>query len=353
MTCSYRLLVIIAVLFLSSCRPEVPDIGTGNSLPLRGTDFSQLPKIEAEGYAFTDKDGTQKDALIILQEAGINMVRLKVWNNSTGDGSLQELIPYVTRLRDLNLQIMLTFHYSDTWADPGSQDLPDQWVNLDFNILCDSVEAMTFKTVRKLAPDFVQIGNEINHGLMHPYGLRDGDGEFQKLLEAGCSGAKAADSSVIAILHYAGYSGAKSFYQTVDSVDYDWIGLSYYPKWHGTDIGVLSATCFDLQDAFQRPVALVETSYPFTLNWNDWTNNHIGDTSQLHPNFPATHEGQRAFIASLRALTDSLGTGLVYWGGELVAYKGPQAQDGSPYENQALFDFSGKALPALYELGVQ
>jgi arabinogalactan endo-1,4-beta-galactosidase len=99
-------------------------------------------------------------------------------------------------------------------------------------------------------------------------------------------------------------------------------------------------------------VALVETSYPFTLNWNDWTNNHIGDTSQLHPDFPATNEGQRAFIASLRALTDSLGTGLVYWGGELVAYKGPQAQDGSPYENQALFDFSGKALPALYEIGV-
>ena len=353
MTCSLRLLVITSLFALSSCRPQTPEPEPTpeHSRPLRGTDFSQLPKIEAEGFVFTDADGNQKDALEILHEAGLNIVRLKVWNNPTGDGSLQELIPFVSRLRDLELQIMLTFHYSDTWADPGSQDLPDQWANLDFDVLCDSVEAMTFKTVQKLPPDYVQIGNEINHGLMHPHGLRDGDGEFQKLLQAGCAGAKAADSTVITILHYAGYSNAKSFYQTVDSVDYDWIGLSYYPKWHGTDVAVLSATCFELQDTFHRPVALVETSYPFTLNWNDWTNNHIGDTSQLHPDYPATKEGQRAFIASLRALTDSLGTGLVYWGGELVAYKGPQAQDGSPYENQALFDFTGKAVPALYELG--
>ena len=173
MTCSYRLLFITAAFVLSSCRPEVRGTSTGSPLPLRGTDFSQLPKIEAEGYAFADKDGIQKDALEILHEAGLNIVRLKVWNNATGDGSLQELIPYVSRLRDLDLQIMLTFHYSDTWADPGSQNLPDQWANLDFNVLCDSVEAMTFKTVQKLAPDYVQIGNEINHGLMYPHGLRD------------------------------------------------------------------------------------------------------------------------------------------------------------------------------------
>lgn len=351
MTCSYRLLVITAVLILSSCRPETSGTVTESPRSLRGTDFSQLPKIEAEGYTFYDEESDEKDALEILKSAGLNCVRLKVWNNPAGDGSLQELLPYVQRLKDLEIQIMLTLHFSDTWADPGSQAIPDQWANLDFEVLCDSVKAMTFKTVKKLAPDYVQIGNEINHGFMHPKGLRDGDGEFQRLLQAGCVGAKSADSSVITILHYAGYTNVKNFYQTVDSVDYDWIGLSYYPKWHGTDLSVLASKCFELNDTFQRPVALVETSYPFTLDWNDWTNNHIGGSDDLHPDFPATKEGQRAFIATLRELTDSLGTGLVYWGGELVAYKGPQSQSGSPYENQALFDFSGKAVPALYELG--
>ena len=89
MTCSYRLLVITAAFILSSCRPEVPGTSNGSRLPLRGTDFSQLPKIEAEGYAFADKDGIQKDALEILHEAGLNIVRLKVLNNAMGDGSLQ------------------------------------------------------------------------------------------------------------------------------------------------------------------------------------------------------------------------------------------------------------------------
>ena len=95
MTCSLRLLVITSLFALSSCRPVTPEPEPTpeHSRPLRGTDFSQLPKIEAEGFVFTDTDGNQKDALEILHEAGLNIVRLKVWNNPTGDGSLQELFP--------------------------------------------------------------------------------------------------------------------------------------------------------------------------------------------------------------------------------------------------------------------
>lgn len=347
-------LLVGSLLFLGSvgCKgPEPVAPVVPEALPLRGTDFSQLPKIEGWNYDFKSADSTSKDALEILAESGLNCVRVKVWNNPTGDGSLEELIPFVGRIKALDMQVMLTLHYSDTWADPGAQDVPSEWANLDFNTLLDSVYENTKHVVEVLAPDYVQIGNEINHGLMHPFGLRDGDGQFQQLLDAGIRGAKAADSTVITILHYAGFTNAKPFYNIVDSLDFDWIGLSYYPKWHGTDMDALEAACFEMQDSFHRPVAIVETSYAWTLGWNDWTNNHIGSAADLHPDYPATKAGQAAFIQRMRTLTDSLGTGLVYWGAELVAYKGPQAQDGSPYENQALFDFEGIAVPAMAELG--
>jgi arabinogalactan endo-1,4-beta-galactosidase len=337
--------------FLIACTstPTAPTPST--KLPLRGTDFSQLLKVENEGFQFYDCDSNGLDALEILSQEGINIIRLKVWNNPSGDASLQELVPFAQRIKAAGMQIMLTLHYSNTWADPGAQSVPSQWNGLSFESLLDSVNAFTFKVVNTLHPEYVQIGNEINHGLMHPYGLRDGDGEFQRLLDAGIRGAHQADSSCITILHYAGYVNADEFYKTVDTLDYDWIGLSYYPKWHGTSIATLKQTLFQLTDSFGRPSALVETSYPWTLQWADWTDNHVGSANDLHPDFPATPEGQAAFIQTLREITDSLGTGLLYWGGELVAYKGPQSQDGSPYENQALFNFNGVAVRALRTLG--
>ena len=338
---------------LMACTTPEPPTPTPSDHPLRGTDFSQLPKIEAYNYEFKDADGNPADALEILRNNGLNLIRLKVWNNPTGDGSLEELVPYVQRLKTLGFQTMLTFHYSNTWADPGAQSVPAQWENLSMSELADSVRTFTQHVVATLQPEYVQIGNEINHGFMHPFGMRNGNGNFQTLLAAGIEGAKAADSSVTTILHYAGYDNAMNFYATVDSLNYDWIGLSYYPKWHGTSLSTLSETCFSLADSFQRPVSIVETSYAFTLGWNDWTNNHIGSSSDLHPDYPATPEGQADLMADLRAITDSLGTGLVYWGGELVAYKGPEATDGSPYENQALFNFQGIALPALKTLGLE
>ncbi|MEY2963092.1 MAG: hypothetical protein RL754_353 [Bacteroidota bacterium] len=347
-----KVVIWLIVALMTACKPgATPSPEPVSKLPLRGTDFSQLPKIEQYNYPFRATDSSLTDPLDVLADAGLNCVRLKVWNNDSGDASLQELVPYVERIKDKGMQVMLTLHYSNTWADPGHQNIPTAWETLDFEHLLDSVESFTFEVVKKLKPDYIQIGNEINHGFMHPAGVRDGSGQFQKLLASGIQGAKSADSSVITILHYAGFANADVFYSTVDSLDYDWIGLSYYPKWHTSNIVGLEATCHQLAQDFQRPVSIVETSYAFTLGWNDWTNNHIGWAADLHPDYPATKQGQSDFIARLRTITDSLGTGLMYWGGELVAYKGPEATDGSPYENQALFDFNGIPVPALEKLG--
>ncbi|HCP40859.1 MAG TPA: hypothetical protein DIT65_03625, partial [Cryomorphaceae bacterium] len=281
-----------------------------------GTDFSQLPKVEAEAWIFRDSDSNEVDPILYLAEKGLHVIRLKVWNNSSGDGSLSELVPYAQRIHDAGMRVMLTFHYSNTWADPGAQTIPVQWANLDEAALLDSVRSFTQKVVLATDADYVQIGNEVNHGMMKPFGVRDGSGNFQNLLKAGLEGARQANDSIITFIHYAGIENAEIFYSTIDSLDFDAIGLSYYPKWHGKNLGDLSNSCFDLTTKFDRPVYIVESSYPFTLDWADWTNNHVGSTDQIIGEFPPSRDGQKAFIEELRNLTDSLGTGLVYWGGE-------------------------------------
>jgi len=342
---------LILLLSIASCSKHnsLPD-PRGESIVL-GVDFSQLPKILNSGFQFYNEDSVAQHPLDILKEAGISTIRLKVWNTLSGTASLDECKSYVQEINARDLDVMLTMHYSETWADPGAQKIPQKWEHLSFELLLDSVEFFTHKVVTELHPKFIQIGNEINHGFLYPHGKRDGTGRFQKLLQQGIHGAKSSDSSVVTMIHFAGISGAHAFFSSVDSVAYDAIGLSFYPRWHTKDIGAFEKVCWELQDKFQRPVYIVETSYPFTLDWADFTNNHIGSLDQIIPEFPPTPKGQKDFVSELKHIADSLGTGLLYWGAELVAFDGPESQQGSVYENQALFDFNGQALPALRELG--
>lgn len=345
------LITLLCIAVLSSgCENNPAPVPPIQKRSWGGTDFSQLPKIEDEEYIYRNEDSVEVDPISYLAHKGLEVIRLKVWNNSTGDGSLEELIPLAHRIHQAGMKVMLTFHYSNTWADPGVQNIPAQWAGLAEEVLLDSVRTFTQSVVHELEAEYVQIGNEINHGMMKPFGVRDGSGNFQKLIEAGIQGARAANDSVQTIIHYAGFENASSFFATIDSLDFDAIGLSYYPRWHGKDLEDLQDACLDLNQQFQRPVYLVETSYPFTFGWADWTNNQIGSAEQILPEYSATPEGQSAYVRALRSIADTLGTGLLYWGGELVAYKGPQAQDGSPYENQALFNFNGVALPVVESL---
>jgi arabinogalactan endo-1,4-beta-galactosidase len=138
----------------------------------------------------------------------------------------------------------------------------------------------------------------------------------------------------------------------VSALDYDIIGLSFYPIWHGKSLMELEQTMIDLSIEFSKPVVIAETAYPFTLDWNDQTHNIVGLQSQLIlPDYPASPEGQKLFIRDLRNMVNSNESmlGFCYWGAELVAWKGFDSLDASPWENQALFDFNNHALPVLDE----
>lgn len=322
---------------------------------IAAVDISTFPALEAAGTVYKDANGQEKPLLALLTQAGINTVRLRLWvaPNDRHSG-LAEVNALVARLRSQGLKTWLTIHYSDSWADPGQQDIPARWQGLGLEALCDSVYQYTTDVVEAIGPDYVQIGNEINHGLLHPQGhlMADSAG-FLSLIGAGIAAVRDHAPATQIMLHYAGMAGAEWFFEQVGGLDYDLIGLSYYPRWHGNSFSQLQATLQHLAQSQGKKVVIAETAYPFTLDWNDFTDNAVGQVDQLIlPDFPATPAGQRAFVEALRThLRDVEGAiGMCYWGADWVAWKGPQATDGSPWENQALFDFDHRALPAMEEL---
>jgi arabinogalactan endo-1,4-beta-galactosidase len=138
-------------------------------------------------------------------------------------------------------------------------------------------------------------------------------------------------------------------FNKVSTIDYDYIGLSYYPIWHGKFLTDVTATINTLSQTYNKKVIIAETAYPFTLNWNDLTNNVVGSNNQIIPNYPATIEGQKNYMLALKLAIQQTqnGLGFCYWGTEWVAFRGNQSSNGSSWENQAMWDFNSKALPVM------
>ena len=321
---------------------------------ISAVDISSYPEIREVSPIFYNQNGQEENFLSILEETNINTIRLRLWvNPANGRSGFDEVKIFSDELKDMGFKIWLSIHYSDTWADPGHQEAPQAWQNLTFASLKDSVYDYTANVVAEIQPEYIQIGNEINNGFLHPQGqINTTLNQFKELLTAGVKAARDNSNNSKIIIHHAGTENADWFYDQLIDIDYDIIGISYYPIWHGKSLGALNNELNSLRSNFQKQVVIAETAYPFTLGWNDWTNNIVGLEEQLIlPEFPATPEGQKEFIAALKdiAYDTEKGGGICYWGAELVAWKGNQATDASPWENQALFDFDNKALPVLSE----
>lgn len=359
----YRILpFFLSLLIITSCNKE-QNIDTDipedeNSDFIAAVDISSYPEIANLNPTFKDLNGTSKNFLNILKENGVNTIRLRLWvhpNNS--HSSFNEVKEFSETLTSLGFKTWLSLHYSNTWADPSQQETPTQWQGIPFNVLKDSVYNYTKKVVTILQPDYIQIGNEINTGFLHPYGhITNNYSQFISLLQSGVSAVKEYSPDTKTIMHFAGIENVDWFFNQVSSINYDIIGLSYYPIWHGKSLSNLKNTMQQLTNTHSKKVVIAETAYPFTLEWNDWTNNIVGLEDQLIvPLFPASPSGQSLFIKEIKKLTKEVdnGIGFCYWGAELIAWKGPQATDASPWENQALFDFENKALPVLKEFNVE
>ena len=326
---------------------------------MKGVDLSMLKQVEDNAGLFYD-NGNQIDPIQEFNSKGINTVRIKIWHNPLLNyNDLESVLEIAERVKNADLDLLLDFHYSDTWADPSNQNKPAAWENLNFDTLCDSIEQYSRYVITKLKnqntlPKYVQIGNETDCGFLWPDGYVCGESnndiQWNKLRDLfmhaieGVNTALDFEDSLKIISHVS--SGGNWFFGNLleEDIPIDILAISYYPMWHGT-LADLNENINMLATQFGKPVLVVETAYPFTLSWNDNTNNILGLETQLLDDYEASEEGQFSFLYDLISLVhdNDFGYGICYWAPDWIS----TSQFGSPWENQALFDFDGQLLDAV------
>lgn len=345
-----RNLVLLSVLFLFSCSSSTNYKQEEIDPLVRAADISSLPTIESTGTKFYHNNKAE-NVVTTLANAGCNYIRLKVWFAPVSTASsLAEVKALSARVRQAGMKTWITVHYSDTWADPGNQQKPAAWSSMSFTQLKTAVYDYTTLLMNELNPDIIQIGNETNDGMLWPQGrLSTNENQYLALTKAASEAIRAASNDTKIMLHYAGTNGASYYFNKVKTIDYDYIGISYYPLWHGKSLTTLENTLNELGTSFSKKVLIAETAYPFTLGYNDYTHNIVGLEEQLVPGFAATPAGQNAFLMALKSMINRSTTtiGYCYWEPQSVAFRGPTSTQGSPWENQALWNFENKSLPGL------
>lgn len=313
-----------------------------------GADVSFLGKCEQDGIVFKE-DGKPKDVLAILREHHYNWIRLRLFHDPAANptklpNNLNYTLSLARRAKNLGFHVLLDLHYSDTWADPGKQFTPAAWSGLSHRQLRHQVYLYTRDTIaafrqQGLAPDMVQVGNEITHGMLWPDGkLPDHWDHFADLVRAGIRGVKTVSGSgpkpriMIHIERSGDYPAAIAFYDRLlaHQVSFDVIGLSYYPYWHG-DIETMRANLAKIALRYHKPVMIVETAY----NWTP------GGFTAKKAEFPESPRGQldflRAVNAAVRAVPDGLGQGVFWW---------EPAAEGS-LRGRSFFNQDGNVLPVI------
>lgn len=358
---------------------------------IKGMDLSTLMEVEQCGGKFYDR-GKPGDAIAILKGYGMNLVRLRLWNDPYGeDGTpygagtndLPKTIAMAERLRTAGVDWMLDFHYSDFWADPGKQTIPKAWQGMGPQALEQAVYEYTLSVLgtlraRDCLPRMVAVGNELSNGLLWPYGKTPDFEKIARFLNAGIRAVREGAPGAEIMLHLDN-GGSNRLYRTwFDSyfaqggLDFDCIGLSYYPFWHGT-LEDLRQNMNDLALRYHKDMIVAEVSMGFTME-------DYAEYEQLEPErrkgmatkpslaekvpYPMTPEGQSRFLLDLmnliRAVPENRGKGFVYWepawipvpgcgwaNEAALAYTGEQGPGGNEWANQALFDYQGNALPGL------
>lgn len=274
-------LLLTAISLVCACALSAYKYSPAKNVPVKfkqimGADISFIPQLEAEGHKFYD-NGVSKDPFIILKDHGFNYVRLRIFNDPKADSGysakgycgLEDTKKMALRIKEAGMGFLLDFHYSDNWADPGKQYKPAAWRSLNNEQLQDSIKAFTRLTLLALKkqgtlPDMVQVGNEINHGILWPDGRVKNLDALAGFLKAGINGVRSVSGNIRVILHIAcGRQNAESRY-FVDNmlkrgVNFDIIGESYYPEWHGTPDS-LRNNLTDLNTRYKQDVIVVEYS---------------------------------------------------------------------------------------------
>ncbi|GAB7127680.1 glycosyl hydrolase 53 family protein [Silvimonas sp. JCM 19000] len=361
---------------------------------IMGADVSTLAAVEQAGGKFYNAAGQPQDAIAILKANGVNWLRLRLWHTPVnaadvveggktishkgdpvggGSNDLATTIQLAKRAKAAGLKYLLDIHYSDFWADPQTQTKPAAWQDLHGAALQKAVFDYTADVLKQLdaagvAPDMIQIGNELNGGMLWPDGktwqsgpdeVVGGNDGFVALLRQGIAAVRADDAqhgkrhTRIAI-HLANGNDNALYRRVFDvltgaKLDFDIIGLSYYPYLHG-GVEDLRRNMDDLAFHYAKPVAVLEVSYAWTLkNGDNWPDLFNAD-SQKVIGYQASVQGQasllRDTIDGVAQVPAHRGLGLFYWEPAWLPNVGWRTGEGNAWDNQTLFDFAGHALPS-------
>ena len=401
--------LLAAMLFLTACAAPGQSSNTVPSqtqpaektlnLPedfILGMDASCVPSLENSGVKYYDHNGTEKDVYQILSENGINYIRVRIWNdpydangNGYGGGNcdLANAIAIGQRATKYGLKLLVNFHYSDFWADPGKQAVPKAWKDLDIDAKSEALYTYTKDCLEQLVAagvdiGMVQVGNETNGALCGENGSApDGWKNITQLMKAGSRAVREVCPNALVAIHFTNPERVGSYESygkqlQEHQVDYDVFASSYYPYWHGT-LSNLTTELNKIADQYGKKVMVAETSYAYSTADTDYHGNTVGSGSST--GHPYTVQGQADQIRDvIQAVADMhSGIGVFYWEGTWISVGGSSYQEnaalwekygsgwassfaseydpkdagqwygGCAVDNQALFDKDGKALESL------
>lgn len=371
-----------------------------------GIDISTIQKIIEGGGKFYNSEGKRESIYKLLRDNGFNYIRLRLWNEpfqydsegkrlSYGGGAcdIETIKEIAVDAKGLGFKMLLNFHYSDFWADPAYQVIPKMWKNIETaEGISKALYDYTYETVLTFCaagakPDMVQVGNEITSGMFLQKGGED-DGTFDKAgyakyissrteasgavsapyirgngktnlvmyVKSGAEAVKAVDASILVMLQLAKEMTEtdfmKEFYHTFDSVPFDIIGLSYYPRWHGSTASLKHALMLLSEEFPDKRVAVAEVSYAYTYEYNENACNQFDEQFAL-ADYEVSVQGQANLYRDVIAAVAEVGAacfGVFVWEGAWLPIKGvgwASHNTKSSWSNQAFFGYGGKVLPSI------
>lgn len=348
-----------------------------------GVDLSYVNQVLDHGGVYRDSTGAEVNPYAHFAERGANVVRVRLWHDpewvqeevyEDSDvplySGLDDVTKTIRKAKAQDVAVNLDLHYSDVWADPETQEVPEAWRDVErLEVLKDSVYQYTKRTLQHLnqeglMPEMVQIGNETNCGMMYtdaPSGFPElnvcNGGHWGNLGEVLNSGIQAvrdvAENSDVdpkILLHVAQPENVEWWFDNVTSEggvsDFDVVGFSYYAPWSDVPLEEISDHVSTFNQAYQREVMILETAYPWTMESADDYGNIFGEDSRVD-GYPVTPEGQKAYVIDLtQEVIDGQGDGVMYWE---PAWITSNMRDlwgqGSAWENNAFFNVQGRELP--------
>ena len=359
------IILILSVLLISCSKDDSEPViieNPSSNVFYYGADLSYVNEMEDCGAVYKDSNENFKDPYKIFAEAGTNLVRIRLWHNPiwTNYSNINDVKKSIQRAKSEGMNVLLDFHYSDSWADPSNQEIPAAWLNQINNteLLGDLVYNYTFDTLNELynsnlLPEIVQIGNEINAMILQngevkwPIDWLRNSALINKGIKAVRDISNQKNKKIEIMLHIAQPENALWWFGEAFNAgitDFDWIGLSYYPLWSEYNLNTIDVPLKNLIETYAKKLMIVETAYPFTLINADSANNIIGENA-LIPGYPASQQGQLYYLNDLKTkISESGGQGIIYWEPAWVSTNCKTLWgQGSHWDNATLFDHNNKS----------